>query len=273
MKIVDAFIFYNELDILYYRLSILYDLVDHFILVEATRTHKGSPKPLFYQENIERFEKFKDKIIHVIDDKLNPNPAVSITGKFDDEVWKNENHQRNSIDIGIGQLALKDDDVLCICDVDEVPNPLFYKFIKETKKNVGYACLEMDMYYYNLTCKHSNMWIFAKVMSYEIYRTLLKSCPQNTRLLHPKERIKKSGWHLSYFGTPEFIQNKLKEFGHQEFNKEQFTSTENINERIKQKKDLFSRNEVPIINISIESNTFLPPEYNTYLSKYLGNTN
>ena len=35
MKIIDSFIFYNELDLLEYRLSILNDLVDYFILVES----------------------------------------------------------------------------------------------------------------------------------------------------------------------------------------------------------------------------------------------
>ena len=35
MKIIDTFIFYNELDLLYYRLSILNKYVDYFIIVEA----------------------------------------------------------------------------------------------------------------------------------------------------------------------------------------------------------------------------------------------
>ena len=35
MKIIDCFTFYNELQLLEYRLSILYDVVDYFIIVEA----------------------------------------------------------------------------------------------------------------------------------------------------------------------------------------------------------------------------------------------
>ena len=36
MKIIDCFIFYNELDLLNYRLNVLNNVVDYFIIVEAT---------------------------------------------------------------------------------------------------------------------------------------------------------------------------------------------------------------------------------------------
>ena len=45
MKIIDSFIFYNELDLLYYRLSILDEYVDYFILVESKYTFSGDIKP------------------------------------------------------------------------------------------------------------------------------------------------------------------------------------------------------------------------------------
>ena len=46
MKIIDCFIFYNELDLLFYRLSVLNNVVDYFVLVEATKTHAGNDKIL-----------------------------------------------------------------------------------------------------------------------------------------------------------------------------------------------------------------------------------
>ena len=66
MKIVDSFIFYNELDILNYRLSILDDYVDYFVLVESRYTFAGDLKPLYYLENKDKFEKFNSKVIHRI---------------------------------------------------------------------------------------------------------------------------------------------------------------------------------------------------------------
>ena len=44
MKIIDCFIFYNELDMLELRLTELNDIVDYFVLVECTKTHSNSDK-------------------------------------------------------------------------------------------------------------------------------------------------------------------------------------------------------------------------------------
>ena len=41
-KIVDCVMFYNELDMLEFRLEYLSDSVDFFVISEATRTHVGS---------------------------------------------------------------------------------------------------------------------------------------------------------------------------------------------------------------------------------------
>ena len=43
-KIIDCFIFYNELDLLTYKLNVLNDIVDYFVLVEATHTFIGKEK-------------------------------------------------------------------------------------------------------------------------------------------------------------------------------------------------------------------------------------
>ena len=270
MKIVDCFTFYNELDILEYRLELLYPFVDHFVLVEATRTHVGKEKPLFFNENKTRFSKYMDKIIHVIDDELNPNPHVDTSKYLKDEVWKNENHQRDSIDKGIQILNLNPDDLLIISDVDEIPNIMTIYEILETK-HIHYANLIQDMYYYNLTCKQRELWCHAKIVCYHIYVNNFNCSPQACRNSIINSFIHKGGWHLSYFGNSLFIQNKLKQFAHQEYNQEKYTSIENIEENMKNRMDLFDRREVDhMIYIPIEKNNNLPPLYEKYLSKYMG---
>ena len=95
MKIIDCFIFYNEMDLLTYRLNILNDVVDFFVIVEATRTFIGKEKPLFYNENKHLFEKFHDKIIHIIvDDFPYKYPSINIARG---DQWENERFQRNQI--------------------------------------------------------------------------------------------------------------------------------------------------------------------------------
>ena len=108
MKIIDCFVFYNEMDLLEYRLALLYDTVDFFILVESTHTYIGKEKPLFYNINKPRFAKYSDKIIHIIVsdfpykypeiDYKNNKLYIGFNGNKDDylengEQWINESFQ------------------------------------------------------------------------------------------------------------------------------------------------------------------------------------
>ena len=75
MKIIDCFIFYNELKMLLFRLSELNEYVDYFIIVESTFTFTGNKKDLFFKNNASMFESFKEKIIHIIVDDM-PNNGI-----------------------------------------------------------------------------------------------------------------------------------------------------------------------------------------------------
>ena len=57
--IYDCFTFFNELDLLEIRLHTLKDVVDKFVIAEATRTYTGKPKNLFFAENRMRFSEFE----------------------------------------------------------------------------------------------------------------------------------------------------------------------------------------------------------------------
>ena len=72
MKVFDSFIFFNELELLEMRLNILGDVVDKFVLTESPYTVSGNEKPLYYQENKDKFAKWHDKIVHNITEEI-PN--------------------------------------------------------------------------------------------------------------------------------------------------------------------------------------------------------
>ncbi len=266
MKIVDAFIFYNELDILYYRLSLLYDVVDHFILVEATRTFMGNPKPLYYKENEERFQKFRDKIVHIVVDDLNSNPDVNKK-----EQWMNEYHQRNCIDKGINVLSLDKDDIIVISDVDEIPKKNVITNMKYVKFYI--LALEQDFYYCNLTNICEDKWYASVIVKYEYYRINPKpSVYRNNPSLFDREKaytslnfIKDAGWHLSYFGDINMIKNKIKNYSHQENNIEKYIRDQDLLYRINNNMDLFDRSNVKFRYISLENNLNLPDNYDKYL--------
>ena len=86
--VVDAFHFFNELEMLQFRLAELNGYVDYFVIVEAKKTHSGIEKELFFENNKYLFEKYLHKIKHVVIDF--PDELVSTSGfKYTDENTKN----------------------------------------------------------------------------------------------------------------------------------------------------------------------------------------
>jgi beta-1,4-mannosyl-glycoprotein beta-1,4-N-acetylglucosaminyltransferase len=265
MKVVDTFIFYNELDLLKYRLSILDEVVDHFVIVEATHTFSGKEKPLIFQENIALFDAFLPKITHII---VKDFPYIFPNINYHkEEQWKNEHHQRNCISRGIDSLELSDSDIILISDLDEIPDPNLLIDTRKGIKDITMHCLQQDFYYYNLTIKTQRHWALAKILSYGKYKS--HPYPQTIRNMQCP-LILPGGWHMSYFGDTNFIQNKIQHFSHQELNKSHIISAENIENSIKNVKLYFNSNADLLYNISLSDNTYLPPRYKEFLSKYLG---
>jgi hypothetical protein len=270
IKIIDCFTFYNELDMLTYRLNVLNDVVDYFILVEARQTHVGKEKILYFNDNKHLFKKFNDKIIHIVVDLPYNELTIEIAKNH---TWVNEKYQRECIDQGLNFIKNKllDKDYIIISDLDEIPDPdTLTKIKNESLKIDDINSFNQDFYYYNLHSKRNEMWIYSKILSYKKYKELNINC-SNIRFYHcPK--IENGGWHLSYFGDNKFIKNKLENFAHQEFNSDTYTNLSTINEKIKEGLDLFNRQTSDTMHamtkIPIENNNYLPPLYQTYLSAF-----
>lgn len=264
MKIIDCFIFYNELDLLTYRFNLLNDVVDYFIIVESTHTFTGKEKKLFFNENKHLFENFANKIIHIIvDDLPYKYHDVNISSN---NVWNNEFFQRNAISRGINCIKdLAESDLIIISDLDEIPDPQTLNKIKKSNITIHINILEMDFYYYNLNTRIKSKWTLCKIISYKKYNELNISC--NDIRKTSCYAILNGGWHLSYFGDKHFIQNKIQNFSHQEFNTDEYTDLEKIEKRIKNNADLYDRN-LNIEKIKIEDNTYLPMDYSKFLNKY-----
>ncbi|KAL9107206.1 MAG: hypothetical protein Q9227_007830, partial [Pyrenula ochraceoflavens] len=91
-KVWDLTLINTELDWLEIRMSELWDHVDYFVVVEATRTFTNKPKALHLKPQLHRFEKFYPKLIyHVLDiDKM----GVDYEGLGGNH--ERERYQRNS---------------------------------------------------------------------------------------------------------------------------------------------------------------------------------
>lgn len=110
-KIYDGFTFYNEFELLEWRLKMLYDIVDCFVIVESDRTFQNKPKPLYFAENKERFAKYLDKIRYI---------PVTDEIKCEDN-WSIEIFQRNCIARGLDDCSPQD--IVMMGDIDEFPDP------------------------------------------------------------------------------------------------------------------------------------------------------
>ena len=266
MKIVDCFIFSNEVDLLKYRLAILNRVVDTFIIVEAKHTFSGVAKDLSYEKNKKSFAQYADKIIHIVVDLPYKQPNINFN---EEQQWKNEHFQRNAIQQGLDKIVLEPNDYIIISDADEIPDPVTLQKIKEFEPDFESVRLEQDYYYYNLSSKFVDKWYYSVMLKYSFYlnsNLTLQECRHA-----PKFGIlNNGGWHLSYFGDVSFIQKKIKSFSHQQYNTEPYNTADNIKECIKNSTDLFNRDKKyhSMVKIPITENDYLPPECSTLLKPF-----
>ena len=266
MKIIDCFIFSNEVELLKYRLSALNRVVDKFVIVEAKHTFSGMPKDASYDKNKKLFAQYSDKIIHILVDLPYKQPNIDFSAE---EQWKNEHFQRNAIQQGLDQIILEPNDYIIISDADEIPDPNSLQKVKEFEPDFHAVRLEQDYYYYNLSSKFVDRWYYSVMMKYSFYLTS-NMTPQECRHAPKFGIFNKGGWHLSYFGDVSFIQKKIKSFSHQQYNSEPYTRDENIKDCIKNTKDLFNRDKKyhSMVKVPITENDYLPPECSTLLKPF-----
>jgi len=254
-KIIDCFTFYNEVQMLEFRLEEIGEFVDFFVIVEADTTHSGQKKSKNFPEQSSVVKKYKDKIVYVLVDDM---PAG-------DDAWEREVHQRNCISRGLNQIDMNPEDLLIVSDCDEIPDIETVTALLDYDLNKlgGHVCLEQDMYYYNINTKATNKWYHPKVCLYSRFAELNNT--NELRLGGCPSVVKDGGWHFSYFGGVDMIKNKIKNFAHQEFNSEEFTNESSINEAIEKNIDLFRRNGIEYFSVETKDNSYLPKNYKMLL--------
>ena len=247
--------YFDEEIVLDVRLNTLNDFVDYFVIVESKFTHKGEKRDLKF--NHEKFNKFKDKIIYLIYDKV-PTKVEMIKpednegtkyGKYILNAAYRENSQRNFIQDGLQNA--KSDDIILISDVDEIPNLSEINFNKISQKILLF---KQNMFYYKFNlhipnfrwtgtkgCKKKDLvnpqWLRnIKDRKYSIFR--LDTFFSDKKYSNAKI-IEDGGWHFSNIKTAKEIEHKLKSYLHHlEFDLKPLT-TNQIEEMIKNKQAIY----------------------------------
>jgi beta-1,4-mannosyl-glycoprotein beta-1,4-N-acetylglucosaminyltransferase len=144
-KVYDCFTFFNELELLEVRLNELNDVVDYFVLVEMDETFQGTPKPMLFKENQQKFKKFLHKIIYV---------GVSERIDFHDNPWEREKFQRDQIIRALHHC--NKNDVILISDLDEVLSHSAIPRIIDALKDHPIVACQIAFYVYFLNAKERN---------------------------------------------------------------------------------------------------------------------
>ena len=234
--------YFDEDLVLDLRLNVLNDFVDKFVITEATKDHTGRDKKLNF--NIENFSKFKEKINYIIVDDL---PMNLKSFKKDWPVHHlRDQYQRNALSRGYKNCD--NDDLIMISDIDEIPEP---KKIREFELKNKYACFMQKNFQskINLLNVTNKYWMGTKIIqkkhlkSPQWLRNIKTSKPAFWKFYKPRQPqlIYDGGWHFSFLKRPEGISKKIKSYSHSEFNKPEFTDEKKIEERIKNKVDIFDR--------------------------------
>ena len=240
IRIFDCFTYFNEKDLLLFRLDYLADYVDFFVIAEATYTHSGNQRGLELQQIINHLPDHLQKKIRLLSVTDIPTPEQT------DDSWVREKYQRNFLLNGL--WGANPADILVIGDLDEVPNAELLQNLRNmcncgqvTPLRSGPKFIPMKMFYFTGLNQMFNLdgtphiWRGSKLAFSKDMTTpeLLRSgdyAPIANAFC---------GWHWSYLGNLDRTIAKIKNFAHQEYNNSSIIS--NLSDAIENRSDPFGR--------------------------------
>ncbi len=253
-KLLDVFLFYNELDLLKARLEYLGPIVDHFIISEANVDFSGRPKKFLLSQELVNTLPFADKIIYHREHlKLKSIPWLFKKFKYRNRItrylWKIQDAQRNSTLVPLKSFS--PNDIILFSDLDEFPSEEAIqkgiKALQSEKEKLpephAYS-LDQTFYYYNLNNAVPDEKFYGSVMT--SLATFRKYLPHRFRSgKNDFEHIDSGGWHFSYFMDEEKILNKINAISDVEnLSTYKNITTEEIQKKILSGSDLYDRGTV-----------------------------
>lgn len=259
MKLFDCFMYYDEDLLLNIRLNILSKFVDKFVISEAKYLHNGKRKKLNFQIN--KFEKFKNKIEYIVVDR-EPKNIIPISSKDDIQTadekkilnsLKRENFQREMLLKGL--IDIDNEDVIMISDIDEIPNLDSFK-INELNNDI--AIFKQKMFYYKFNLYYENFnWFGSKAVkkknfispqwlrniknkNYAFWRidTLFSKKKYNNIKF-----IEDGGWHFTCIKKPQDVHEKLLSYLHHQDYENSNINIDKLKEKMTNKEILYDHSK------------------------------
>jgi len=251
MKLIDCTTYYDEELILDLRFNMLNQYIDKFIVCEAKFTHSGRKKKLNF--DINKFSKFKDKIIYLVvenepENLIYENKINKIESPLNLRInsVKRIAFQRNKLLEAVNDIA-EPNDYIFYSDNDEIPD---LGLFNPKKNNNKIIIFEQELFYFkfNLLCNRIKWygtravkkkdlinfeWLRQiKPKKYPFYRidTLLKK----DRYMDVNV-VKNGGWHFTRIISPEEIHNKELDTEHHDEYRASKKTPEKIRDLIKRR--------------------------------------
>ena len=192
----------------------------------------GNEKPLYYQENKDRFGKFNDKIIH--------NVTETIPDDFSDYLMKKPFHtdytstdesgtryidlpirfqravyNRECSAYGLVKAGASDDDIVMTSDADEIINPYVIENLDWFDPAHNYVAL-CRAFYFKLNYIYQENWKGTRLCTFNhLKTTTVDRLRTDWRQAH---QIENAGWHFSFLGDADNVRLKLASYEHTENN-------------------------------------------------------
>ncbi len=257
MKIYDCFMFFDEEMLLDLRLNILNEYVHKFVITEATYLHSGKPKKLVF--DINKFGKFKDKIIYNVVEDQPPDIEKVYEGEDDKtgrrgEKLINNSNRREHYQREMAQKFIEkanQDDLILINDVDEIPNLKNLNFNEIKEKLIIF---KQKMFFYKFNWLHENMcwygsrackkkyfispqWLRdTKHKKYPFWRLDTIFSKMKYRSIH---YVEEGGWHFTNMKSAEDIERKYSNFLHHQDFEYSGLKLKDVKEMVKNRKVLY----------------------------------
>jgi len=242
-KVFDCFTFFNELDLLEFRLKYLDAHVDYFIICESNKTFSGNDKPYNLQENMARFSKWKNKIIYLSIEQSTEGLSFEDVKTYTptNGPWMLESQQRYAL--SYANTMISDNDLVMLGDIDEIPDVKFIDhYATITHHMETPIALSMLFHYYFMNCQNEGFerwWNGTVLATGALFKDINPQGLRDGRNHFFRES--EAGWHFSYLGGVEKIRQKIQSFSHTEFNRPDITSDDNIIAAMEQGLDVLKR--------------------------------
>lgn len=253
--IYDCVLYNGEIECLEIRLFEMRRFHVKHIAVEADYTFTGKYK--FPKMTVHSFKEYSLSRSY----SLMPyfvRAADGVSGN----AWDNEAKLRNHIKKALEKEKPYDDDIIIISDVDEIPRA---EAIKEfIEKGYDFAALQMDVFWYKFNClAERQTWTHPKIMKYSYLKDKM---PNDVRGSGFSNIIENGGWHFSYLGDEDFIENKLASFSHLEYNIPPYNDKDYIKKQIESGVSLWGDSQFEFVPIDDTFPKYLLDNQNKFKS-------